>query len=619
MSTTRRFDFLNRLTQIASTPSGSAQPAIFNYQYNDANQRTRSAMSDGSWWSYTYDDLGQVLSGKRYWSDGAPVAGQQFEYAFDDIGNRTSSAAGGDQTGGNLRSAAYTVTSVNHYTNRTVPAAVDVLGVVTVGATVSVNGDTDAYRHGEYFRKELSVTNSGAETYPTYVAYPTLGANGPSTTGSVFVAKSPEVFSHDADGNLTGDGRWTYSWDPENRLTDMVSHAGAPPTSRRWIQFGYDPDGRRIWKSVNIWTNSTWYTISSNRFIYHDWNLIGELNGTNNAVIRTYLWGNDLSGSLQGAGGVGGLLAVRPQGNGPAHLPAYDGNGNVAGLYDVGTTSWSARYEYGPFGEVVRRSGSISQSNPMRFATRYVDSETGLSLHGYRYYSVSTGRWTSRDPMGEHGGANVYGYCNNRPIEKVDPYGLDGVSFVSEGKAYRDPDFWSRPRSGFSFYTSIESGKLKAPIGFARQTVYSGGRGGLCNSGGESALLYPTTFVTITASNTECGCQRVRFSCAAIWLIVQYKGMVRDSYIGWTAKGNMLDHTIGIHETKHTPTGEESWVGVAEYTDMRSFEKNMEASESYKALEVRGDVAMQSAGALQAGFYELVYAKCSADVVGKCH
>ena len=45
--------------------------------------------ADNSRWVYTYDSLGQVISGKKYWSDGTPVAGQQFEYGFDDIGNRT--------------------------------------------------------------------------------------------------------------------------------------------------------------------------------------------------------------------------------------------------------------------------------------------------------------------------------------------------------------------------------------------------------------------------------------------------------------------------------------------------------------------------------------------------
>ena len=53
--------------------------------------------------------LGQVISGKKYWSDGTPVAGQQFEYGFDDIGNRHQTRAGGDANGANLREAGYSV------------------------------------------------------------------------------------------------------------------------------------------------------------------------------------------------------------------------------------------------------------------------------------------------------------------------------------------------------------------------------------------------------------------------------------------------------------------------------------------------------------------------------
>ena len=54
---------------------------------------------DNSFWVYQYDSLGQVTSGKKYWGDGTPVAGQQSEYAFDDIGNRTLAGEGGDQYG----------------------------------------------------------------------------------------------------------------------------------------------------------------------------------------------------------------------------------------------------------------------------------------------------------------------------------------------------------------------------------------------------------------------------------------------------------------------------------------------------------------------------------------
>src|SRR6266550_7486627 len=85
MVTTKQYDLLNRLT---NTTSVSSVASWFVYAYNSANQRTRATLADSSYWVYAYDSLGQVTSGKKYWSDGTAVAGQQFEYAFDDIGNR---------------------------------------------------------------------------------------------------------------------------------------------------------------------------------------------------------------------------------------------------------------------------------------------------------------------------------------------------------------------------------------------------------------------------------------------------------------------------------------------------------------------------------------------------
>ena len=35
-----------------------------------------------------------------------------------------------------------------------------------------------------------------------------------------------------------------------------------------------------------------------------------------------------------------------------------------------------------------------------------------------------TGRWLSRDPIGESGGINLYGYVGNSPVNYVDPLGL---------------------------------------------------------------------------------------------------------------------------------------------------------------------------------------------------
>ena len=80
-----------------------------------------------------------MISGKRSWEDSTPVAGQQFEYAFDDIGNRTSTGVGGDGSGAGLRPAAYQANHLNQYTSRTVPGAVDILGIANPTAPVTVN------------------------------------------------------------------------------------------------------------------------------------------------------------------------------------------------------------------------------------------------------------------------------------------------------------------------------------------------------------------------------------------------------------------------------------------------------------------------------------------------
>jgi RHS repeat-associated protein len=42
-----------------------------------------------------------------------------------------------------------------------------------------------------------------------------------------------------------------------------------------------------------------------------------------------------------------------------------------------------------------------------------------------RYYTPSTGRWISRDPLEENGGMNVYSFVSNMPLGKNDCLGLD--------------------------------------------------------------------------------------------------------------------------------------------------------------------------------------------------
>ncbi len=251
--------------------------------------------------------------------------------ALDDIGNR-------DTTGGRASAVSdYTANRLNQYTTRTVPAYVDVLGVANPTTNVTVNGNV-AGRQGEYFHHALSVPNTTAQ-YPTITVTSPYGA-GQSCSGEVFVPASPETSTDDADGNLTQDGRWTYVWDGENRLEELKRETSTPAGAiLRWA-FDHDHQGRRICKQRYTWDAGSWLLIADSCFLYDGWNVIVELDANaGNARLRTYVWGSDLSGTIEGAGDVGGLLWVNnfqttydgqtlPTG---VHFVTFDGNGKCPG------------------------------------------------------------------------------------------------------------------------------------------------------------------------------------------------------------------------------------------------------------------------------------------------
>jgi hypothetical protein len=321
MTTTKQYDYLNRLTQISSQPSASGIPAVsFNY-YNAANQRTKDVLADGSYWIYGYDSLGQATNGVKYFADGTLVPGQRFGYLFDDIGNRKQTQSGGDQSGAGLRPANYTVNNLNQITSRDYPGTNDVIGVALATNSVTVNGQT-AWRKGEYFWATVKSNNTAAAQWEGV----SVVSGSFTNNGNLFVPKTPEQFNYDADGNLTNDGRFAYTWDGENRLTKMTVNTNVGP--QYTLTFVHDPQDRRIQKMVS--TNGV--GIYTNRFLYDGWNLVAELK-PDNSLIRSYIWGTDLSGSQQSAGGVGGLLEVSYYGTQTTNcFTAFDGNGNVMAL-----------------------------------------------------------------------------------------------------------------------------------------------------------------------------------------------------------------------------------------------------------------------------------------------
>lgn len=134
--------------------------------------------------------------------------------------------------------------------------------------------------------------------------------------------------------------------------------------------------------------------------------------------------GEDLSGSLQGAGGIGGLLqTTKNREQGTANFFAYDSNGNVVLLTDAQSKE-TARYRYDAFGKTLLTQGPAAMSNRYRFSTKTVEVASGLAYYGFRYYSPELGRWVSRDSLGERGSINLVAFDGNNTIGRTDWLGL---------------------------------------------------------------------------------------------------------------------------------------------------------------------------------------------------
>jgi RHS repeat-associated protein len=207
--------------------------------------------------------------------------------------------------------------------------------------------------------------------------------------------------SYDDNGNLTDDGLRTYTWDAENQLVS-INYKAQPSRS---IGFRYDGLGRRIAIVVN-------------------------------GVESRYLWcGEVICAALSPKGDV-----TRRYYNEGEYIPASDtrlyySRDHLGSVRDViagpNSSTRIASYDYDPYGRPIRTSGRVSTD--FRFAGMFYEQNSGLYLTRYRVYDPSTGRWLSRDPLGESAGLNLYAYVGGNPVSLYDPKGLSGVVDFSAG------------------------------------------------------------------------------------------------------------------------------------------------------------------------------------------
>ena len=195
----------------------------------------------------------------------------------------------------------------------------------------------------------------------------------------------------------TGSIRATMTWDAENRLASW--QALVPTTGSKKLKFKYDYMGRRVEKAVYVWDpnlgdGGDWpgSPTSVRRYVWRDWLRLMELDGSGN-VRRRWTWGRDLSGTLEGAGGIGGLLSVHDANETPGdpnddfkYVYFYDANGNVGQVVDLAVSdpnnTIKAKYEYDAYGNVTSSGGAYAIANVIRFSTKPWDDETGMGDWG---------------------------------------------------------------------------------------------------------------------------------------------------------------------------------------------------------------------------------------------
>jgi RHS repeat-associated protein len=207
-----------------------------------------------------------------------------------------------------------------------------------------------------------------------------------------------DSFTYDANGNTiartgsSGNASWTYDY--ENRTVSSSTPQGS-------AGFVYNGDGLRVQKAEGG---------VARKYLFDGVRVYSEHDATMAEQARFM---------VEGSSYYSPLTAVRV--GGACYYPLYDKLGSTRRLADANQTVTDA-YWYDAFGNIMSQAGSTV--NPFRYVGAlgyYRDLTTSLLHLGARYYSPSTGRFTTRDPAGTEG--NPYVYASNAPAGSTDPSG----------------------------------------------------------------------------------------------------------------------------------------------------------------------------------------------------
>jgi len=385
-----------RLAQILNQNNGGVTLSQFNYSYdpvgNITNWTQQADTNATTAYNYGYDAGNQIISAVLNSTGAGATVLKQYAYGYDLAGNRTGEQIG-TGTNGAVAISQSSYNADNQVTNRTGGSgSLLFAGSLNEQARVSVGGNSATVNHATTNFMSYASVISGTNVVPVIA---TDYSNNSRTNKYQLVVTNNGVaktISYDLNGNETNVAMATstnsYQFDAANRLVVVTS-----PTNQSL--FAYDGLGRRV--QIIEKTNGVAYI--TNKFIWDGQTLVEKRSGT--ATNRFFAEGEQISGIN--------------------YFFTHDHLGSVREVMsNAGVLQ--ARYDYDPYGRRTVIAGSFTAD--FGYAGMYYHPASGLNLTLYRAYDSDFGRWPNRDPIGERGGINLYGYVANNPINRIDRFGL---------------------------------------------------------------------------------------------------------------------------------------------------------------------------------------------------
>jgi len=256
-----------------------------------------------------------------------------------------------------------------------------------------ITGSTPQYAYGYDPASNLtSITPNGATQNFSFTSVNTITAG-----------------SYDANGSPTMLGGKAYKWDGANRIVSFLNTTNSTASS-----FTYDGLGRLVrvvdthGGSITADHSYTW--CGSTRCLARD-------NTQTGSPISTQYFGQ-------------GVIV-----SGTSYYYVKDRLGSVTQLV-TGTGTVASQFTYDPYGNRTTVSGTALSD--IGYAGYFYHAVSALDFTMYRAYDPSHARWLNRDPIGEAGGVNLYGYALGNPVNNIDPLGtisLGGVTTIAVGAA----------------------------------------------------------------------------------------------------------------------------------------------------------------------------------------